>query len=46
MSKYPFYKIKQDIRIYIYVAYSQPNGLTEWADIFCGHSGVAGGGLG
>ena len=26
--------IKQDIRIYIYVAYSWPNGWTEWAEIF------------
>ena len=29
--------------IYIYAAYSRPNGWTEWADIFCRHSWVAGG---
>ena len=28
----------QYIRIYIYVAYSRPNGWTEWAETFCGHS--------
>ena len=33
--------IKQDICIY--VPYSRPNSWTDWADIFCGHSGVAGG---
>ena len=33
--------IKQDS--HIYVPYSQPNGWTDWAEIFCGHSGVAGG---
>ena len=22
---------------------SRPNGWTEWADIFCGHSGIPGG---
>ena len=37
------YIIKQDIRIYIHVAYNRSNGWTEWAEIFCGHSGVAGG---
>jgi len=39
------YIIKQDIRLYIYtyVAYSKLNGWTEWAEIFCGHSWVAGG---
>jgi len=26
--------------IYRYVAYSRPNGWTEWAEIFCGHSWV------
>ena len=26
---------------YIYVAYNRPNGWTEWAEIFCGHSRVA-----
>ena len=38
--------IKQDIRIYIYiyVAYSRPNGWTDWTEIFCEHSWVAGGG--
>ena len=35
------YIIKQDIRIY--VPYSRPNGWTDWAEIFCGHSGMAGG---
>ena len=35
------YIIKQDIRIY--VPYSRPNGWTDWAEIFCGHSWVAGG---
>ena len=37
--------IKQDIRIYIYIyaAYSRPNGWTDWAEFFCGHSWVAGG---
>ena len=29
--------------IYTYVAYSRPNGWTEWAEIFCGHAWVAGG---
>ena len=28
---------------YIYVVYSRPNGSTDWAEIFCGHSLVAGG---
>ena len=37
------YIIKQDIHICIYVAYSRPNGWTDWADKFCGHSWVAGG---
>ena len=38
------YIIKQDIRIYtIYVAYSWPNGWTDWAEICCGHLWVAGG---
>ena len=36
-----FYIIKQDI--HIYVPYSRPNGWTEWAEIFCGQSWVAGG---
>ena len=35
------YIIKQDIRIY--VPYSRPNGWTDWAEIFCGHSWLAGG---
>ena len=26
-----------------YVAYSRPNGWTEWAETFCGHSEVMGG---
>ena len=34
------YIIKQDNSIY--VAKSRPNDWTEWADIFCGHSWVAG----
>ena len=34
-----FYIIKQDIRLY--VPYSRPNGWTDWAEIFCGHSGEA-----
>ena len=29
--------------IYVCVAYSWPNGWTDWADIFCGHSWKAGG---
>ena len=33
------YIMKQDIRIY--VPYSRPNGWTDWANIFCGHSWVA-----
>ena len=33
------YIIKQDIRIY--VPYSLPNGWTDWAKNFCGHSWVA-----
>ena len=37
----PIYIIKQDIRIY--VPYSRPNCWTDWAEIFRGHSGVAGG---
>ena len=31
--------IKQDS--HIYVPYSRPNGWTDWAEIFCGHSWVA-----
>ena len=31
------------IYVYIYVAYSRPNGWTDWAEIFCGNSWVAGG---
>ena len=27
-------QIKQNIRTYIYVAYSRQNGWTDWADIF------------
>ena len=27
--------------MYIYVVYSRPNGWTEWADLFSGHSWVA-----
>ena len=37
------YIIKQDIHINIYVAYSRPNGWTDWAEFFCGQSWVAGG---
>ena len=33
---------KQDIRIYIYVAYSRPNGWADWAEFFCGNSWVGG----
>ena len=29
--------------VYIYVPYSRPNGWTDWAEIFCGQSWVAGG---
>ena len=29
--------------IYIYIAYNRPNGLTEWAEFFCGHLWLAGG---
>jgi len=32
---------KLDIRIY--VGYSRPNGWTDWVEIFCRHSWVAGG---
>ena len=28
----------------MYVAFSRPNGWTDWAEIFCEHSWVAGGG--
>ena len=28
------YIIKQDIRIYKYVAYKRPNGWTDWAEFF------------
>ena len=28
---------------YIYVPYSWPNGWTDWAEFFCGHSWMAGG---
>ena len=28
------YVIKQNIRFYIYIAYSRPNGCTNWAEIF------------
>ena len=31
---------------YIYVAYSRANGWSDWAEIFCGHSWVAGGVIG
>ena len=26
--------------LYLYVVYRRPNGWTEWAEIYCGHSGV------
>ena len=39
-----FYIIEQDISIY--VTNSRPNGSTKWADIFYGHSWLAGGVLG
>ena len=42
LISYIIYILKQDI-MHIYVAYSRPNSWTEWADIFCGHSWVAGG---
>ena len=29
--------------LFMYVAYSRPNGWTEWAYNFCGHSWEAGG---
>ena len=32
--------VKQDICVCVY---SRPNGWTNWAEIFCGHSLVAGG---
>ena len=35
--------LKQDIRIH--VPYSRQNDWTKWADIFCGHSWVAGFGV-
>ena len=35
------YIIIQDIRVYIYVAFSRPNGWTDWVDFFCGYSWVA-----
>ena len=35
------YILKQDIRIY--VPYSRPNGYTDSAEFFCGHSGAVGG---
>ena len=35
------YITKQDIHIYMYVAYSRPNGQTDWADFLCGQSWVA-----
>ena len=38
------YKIKQEI--HVCVAYSRPNSWTEWTEIFCGHSWVAGGVIG
>ena len=28
---------------HLFVAYSQPNGWTDWTEIFCGHSWLAGG---
>ena len=37
------YMIKQDIRIFAYVTYSRLNDWTDWAQIFYGHSWVAGG---
>ena len=30
----------------MYVVYSRPNSWTDWAEIFCGHSGVAEGVIG
>ena len=36
-----FYIIKQDF--HIHVEYCRPNGWTDWAEFFCGHSSVAGG---
>ena len=41
VNQISIYIIKQDIRIY--VSYSRPKGWTELANIFCGHSWVAGG---
>ena len=32
------YIIKQDIRIYKYVAYKRPNGWTDWTEFFSWHS--------
>ena len=43
-NNFTFYIIKQDS--HIYVPYSRPNGRTDWAKIFCGHSWVAGGDIG
>ena len=39
MRRVEVVKIKQDIRIN--VPYSRPNGWTELAEIFCGHSWVS-----
>ena len=30
------------LKVTALIAYSRPNGWTEWAEIFCGHSWVAG----
>ena len=44
LKKHHNFKYKtRHSNLYIYVAYSRPSGWTEWADIFCEHSWVAGG---
>ena len=44
MTTKVIYIIKQDS--HIYVPYSRPNGWTDWAEIFCGHSEAPGNVLG
>ena len=46
LQGYLKYLYNKTRHLYIYVAYSRPNGGTEWAKIVCGHSWVAGDVLG
>ena len=40
--EYNLYRKTRHSYIYIYVAYSRPNGWADWAEFFCGNSWVGG----